>query len=181
MFRQRQRLRIIRVRNRIRIPNMVRIIEVHPKEERFLRRLLVEELVHLRRRLRARRVPVHPVQPRRKRAHVVLIEQLLRTRASRSVQMIIAPADAREVARLAQQFRKRHHIRWQRGREAAHPNCHRHASGHDRRSRWHALRRRCKHAVAAQSFTGKLIERGRPNRISVAAQVRITVVVAQHQ
>ena len=151
-------------------------------KERLLRRLLVEELIHLRRRLCPRRALVHPIHPRRKRLHPILVKRRLRIRRlHRSVQVVIAPAHAREITRLLHQLRKRHHVRRQRGREAPHPNRHRHPARHNRRSRRHALRRRREHAVAAQPVFSKLVQHRRAHRIPIATHVRIAMIVTQHQ
>ena len=87
----------------------MRVAEVQPQEKRLVRRLEVEELLHLLDGLGVGAL-LHVIKPLLERAQAVLLQEFTdhgAPSASRAVEMIGTPADADEIAGLlAKHLRK---------------------------------------------------------------------------
>ena len=102
-------------------------------------------------------------------------------RGGRTVEVVVAAADAREIARLvAENFRKHGHVARERIGEAADARGLRRAAGHERGARRHALGRGGERAVEAQALGGEAVEVGRLDRIAVTANIGRAVVVGEN-
>jgi hypothetical protein len=162
----------------------MRIAEVHPKEEGLVLRTLVEELVHLRRHVLLAG-GIDEIEALLEGAHLLLVEHGLRGRRSTTgaIEMITAPAYADEITSFAlQDLRKRDLIPRQRRGEARDARCDWRAPRHDRRPRWHTLRRAGEHAAKHHPLRREAVETRRLHLLAtVAAEERVAVVVGEHE
>src|SRR5690349_9507788 len=97
------------------IPGVMRVIKIHPKEERFPYGLLIEELLHDRTCLRAVCRPIDEVDPSFPGQSLVPREDLTvdRSRPSVAVEMKIAAAHTGEIpALIPEQLRESNNLGW---------------------------------------------------------------------